>query len=182
MRTLRLEEKQQIVEDLHGRFAKASLVVLTEYKGLNVAEASDLRRRLRQAGADFKVAKNTLLARAAEGTPVEGVRVEFQGPGAVAIGYADPVAPAKILTQFADEGKKLKIRLAVLDGRRIGPEEVKALAELPSREVLLAQALAAMAAVPASFVRVLAGVPRSLLTVLQAIGEKKGAAGAPAAA
>lgn len=182
MRTLRLEEKQQIVEDLHGRFAKASLVVLTEYKGLNVAEASDLRRKLRQAGADFKVAKNTLLARAAEGTPVEGVRVEFQGPGAVAIGYADPVTPAKILTQFADEGKKLKIRLAVLDGRRIGPEEVKALAELPSREVLLAQALAAMAAVPASFVRVLAGVPRSLLTVLQAIGEKKGAADAPAAA
>ena len=116
---MKLEEKKQIVEDLHQRFAKSSLVVLTDYKGLNVAEVSDLRRKLKLAGVDLKVAKNTLMARAAEGTTVALVKDLFQGPGAVAISYQDPVAPAKILTKFAEDSKKLGIRAAVLDGKRI---------------------------------------------------------------
>ena len=176
---MKLEEKKQIVEDLHQRFAKGSLVVLTDYKGLNVAEASDLRRKLKLAGVDLKVAKNTLMARAAEGTTVALVKDLFQGPGAVAISYQDPVAPAKILTKFAEDSKKLGIRAAVLDGKRIAPEDIKALADLPSREVLLGQLLALMLAVPTSFVRVLTGVPRGLLNLLNAVREKKEASATP---
>jgi len=170
---VKLEEKKQIVEDLHQRFAKSSLVVLTDYKGLNVAEVSDLRRKLKLAGVDLKVAKNTLMARAAEGTTVALVKDLFQGPGAVAISYQDPVAPAKILTKFAEDSKKLGIRAAVLDGKRIASDDIKALANLPPREVLLGQLLALMLAVPTSFVRVLTGVPRGLLNVLNAVREKK---------
>jgi large subunit ribosomal protein L10 len=179
---VKLEEKKQIVEDLHQRFAKSSLVVLTDYKGLNVAEVSDLRRKLKLAGVDLKVAKNTLMARAAEGTTVALVKDLFQGPGAVAISYQDPVAPAKILTKFAEDSKKLGIRVAVLNGKRIEPGDVKALADLPSREILLGQLLSLMLAVPTSLVRVLTGVPRGMLNVLNAIHEKKETAGTPAVA
>jgi large subunit ribosomal protein L10 len=179
---VKLEEKKQIVEDLHRRFAQSSLVVLTDYKGLNVAEASDLRRKLKQAGVELKVAKNTLMARASEGTTIAQVRDLFQGPGAVAIAYQDPVAPAKILTKFAEESKKLSIRAAVLDGKRIDAGDVKALADLPSREVLLSQLLSLMLAVPTSLVRVLTGVPRGLLNVLNAVQEKKETAGTATAA
>ena len=179
---MKLEEKKQIVEDLHQRFAKGSLVVLTDYKGLNVAEASDLRRKLKLAGVDLKVAKNTLMARAAEGTTVALVKDLFQGPGAVAISYQDPVAPAKILTKFADDSKKLEIRAAVLNGKLIDLNGVKALAALPSREALLGQLLSVMVAVPTSVVRVLAEVPRSLLNVLNAVKDQKEAAETPAAA
>jgi large subunit ribosomal protein L10 len=179
---VKLEEKKQIVEDLHGRFAKSSLVVLTDFKGLDVAAVSDLRRKLKQAGVEYKVAKNTLMARASEDTPVAVLKDLFLGPGAVAISYQDPVAPAKILTKFADDSKKLEIRAAVLNGKLIDLDGVKALAALPSREVLLGQLLAVMAAVPTSVVRVLAEVPRSLLNVLNAVKDQKEAAGTPAAA
>jgi len=106
----------------------------------------------------------------------------FKGPGAVAISYHDPVTPAKILTKFADDSKKLEIRAAVLDGKLIDLNAVKALAALPSREVLLGQLLSVMVAVPTSVVRVLAEVPRSLLNVLNAVKDKKEAAESPAAA
>jgi large subunit ribosomal protein L10 len=179
---VKLEEKKQIVEDLHGRFAKSSLVILTDFKGLDVTAVSDLRRKLKQAGVEYKVAKNTLMARASEDTPVAVLKDLFLGPGAVAISYQDPVAPAKILTKFADDSKKLEIRAAVLNGKLIDLNGVKALAVLPSREVLLSQLLAVMVAVPTSVVRVLAEVPRSLLNVLNAVKDKKEAADTPAAA
>jgi large subunit ribosomal protein L10 len=179
---VKLENKKQIVEDLHGRFAKSSLVILTDFKGLDVASVSDLRRKLKQAGVDYKVAKNTLLARASENTPVAVLKDHFQGPGAVAISYEDPVAPAKILAKFADDSKKLEIRAGVLNGQLIDLNAVKQLAALPSREALLGQLLSVMVGVPTSVVRVLAEVPRSLLNVLNAMKDKKEAAGTPAAA
>jgi large subunit ribosomal protein L10 len=178
---LNREEKQQLVEDLRDRFAKAAVVILTDYKGLNVPMMSDLRRRLREQEVEFKVVKNTLMARAAQETPAAALGEHFRGPGAVAIGYRDPVAPAKILTKFIEDTKRLEIKLGVLNGRLIDAEGVKALAALPAREVLLGQLLAAMVAVPTGLVRVLAGVPRGLLNVLTAIEEQK-AAGPPAAA
>lgn len=170
---MKLEDKKQIVEDLTERFAKASLVILTDYKGLNVPAMSDLRRKLKQAGVDYKVVKNTMMVRASQNTPIAVLQSQFQGPSAVAISYEDPVAPAKILTKFADDSKRLEIRGGVLNGKLIDMAGVKALAALPARDVLLAQLLSVMQAVPASFVRVLAGVPRGLLNVLNAIKEKK---------
>jgi large subunit ribosomal protein L10 len=179
---LKLEDKKQIVEDLSARFAKANLVILTDYKGLNVPTMSDLRRKLKQAGVDYKVVKNTMMVRASESTPISVLQGQFQGPSAVAISYQDPVAPAKILMKFAEDSKHLQIRAGVLNGKLIDLAGLKALAALPGREVLLAQLLSVMVGVPTSFVRVLSGVPRSLLNVLNAIKEQKASAEPEAAA
>jgi large subunit ribosomal protein L10 len=179
---LKSEEKKLIVEELNSRFAKSNLVVLTDFKGLNVEAVSDLRRKLKEAGVDYKVAKNTLMARASVDTPIALLKDYFQGPNAVAIGYQDPVAPAKILAKFAEDTKRLEIKAAVLNGKLIDSKDVKALAALPSREALLGQLLAVMQAVPASMVRVLAGVPRGLLNVLSALKDRKEGENTPAAA
>jgi large subunit ribosomal protein L10 len=178
---VKLEEKKQIVEDLRSRFQKSQLVILTDFKGLDVASVSDLRRKLKEAGVEYKVVKNTLMARASQDTPVAVMADHFKGPGAVAISYQDPVEPAKILSKFADDSKKLEIRAAVLNGALIDVSGVKALAALPPREVLLGQLLAVMAGVPTSVVRVLAGVPRALVTALSALRDQRQAAEAPPA-
>ena len=173
---MKLEAKQQIAEDLHAKFAKSAIIVLTDYKGLDVAAINDLRRKLREADIEYQVVKNTLLVRAAEDTEVALIRDHFKGPSAVAISYHDPVAPAKVLTQFAKDNGKLEIKVGVLNGKVLDAQAIKALALLPSRDVMLAQLLATLNAVPTSFVKVLAEVPRSLLNVLTAIKDQKEAA------
>jgi len=109
-------------------------------------------------------------------TGVEAIKDHFKGPNAIALGYTDPVAPAKVLTEFIKENNKLEIKVGVIDGKPLNLDDIKALSALPSREVLLSQVLSAMNAVPTDFVRVLSGVPRQLVNVLQAIKEKKEAA------
>jgi large subunit ribosomal protein L10 len=173
---LKIETKQQIAEDLHDKFAKSAIIVLTDYKGLDVAAINDLRRKLRESDIEYQVVKNTLLVRAAEDTEVALIKDHFKGPSAVAISYDDPVAPAKVLTQFAKDNGKLEIKVGVLNGKVLDAQAIKALALLPSREVMLAQLLATLNAVPTSFVRVLAEVPRSLLNVLTALKDQKEAA------
>jgi large subunit ribosomal protein L10 len=173
---LKLEAKQQITEDLHDRFARSAIIVLTDYKGLDVTSINELRRKLRDANIEYQVVKNTLLVRAAEDTEIALIKDHFKGPSAVAISYDDPVAPAKILTQFAKENDKLEIKVGVLNGKILDVQAIKALAMLPSREVMLAHVLSTINAVPTSFVRVLAEVPRSMLNVLTAIKDQKEAA------
>ena len=173
---MKLEAKQQIAEDLHDRFARSAIIVLTDYKGLDVTTINDLRRKLRESNIEYQVVKNTLLVRAAEDTEVALIKDHFKGPSAVAISYDDPVAPAKVLTQFAKDNNKLEIKVGVLNGKVLDLQAIKALATLPSKEVMLAQLLSTINAVPTSFVRVLAEVPRSLLNVLTAIKDQKEAA------
>ena len=173
---MKIEEKIAIAEELHEKFAKAKVVIVTDYKGLDVAAMNHLRRKLRDAGIEYRVAKNTLLARASKDTGVAAIADEFKGPNAVALSFDDPVAPAKVLTEFIKDNKKLEIRVGVMDGKVLSPNDIKDLSALPAREVLLAQVLSAMNAVPTSFVRVLAGVPVQFLNVLQAVKEKKEAA------
>jgi large subunit ribosomal protein L10 len=173
---LKLEAKQQITEDLHDRFARSAIIVLTDYKGLDVTSINDLRRKLRESNIEYQVVKNTLLVRAAEDTEVALIKDHFNGPSAVAISYDDPVAPAKVLTQFAKDNNKLEIKAGVLNGKVLDVQAIKALATLPSREVMLAQLLSTINAVPTSIVRVLAEVPRSLVNVLTAIKDQKEAA------
>lgn len=170
---MKLEAKQQITEDLHNRFAKSAIIVLTDYKGLDVTSINDLRRKLRESDIEYQVVKNTLLVRAAEDTDVALIKDYFKGPSAVAISYDDPVAPAKVLTQFAKDNNKLEIKVGVLNGKVLDFQAIKALATLPSKEVMLAQLLSTINAVPTSFVRVLAEVPRSLVNVLTAIKDQK---------
>ncbi len=173
---MQLAQKQQIAEDLHGRFEKAAIVVVTDYKGLDVAAMNTLRRKLREENIEFQVVKNTLLTRAAKDTDVDVIRDFFKGPSAVALSYDDPVAPAKVLSQFAQENEHLEIKVGVMNGKLLDAVQIKALAKLPSREVLLSQLLSAFNAVPASFVRTIAEIPRQLLNVLTALRDQKEAA------
>lgn len=173
---MNLEEKQKISEDLHTRFSKSAIVILTDYKGLDVAAVNQLRRELRKENIEYQVVKNTLLVRAAEETDVAMIKDYFKGPSAVALSYDDPVAPAKVLTQFAKDNDKLEIKIGVMNGKVLDLSAIKALSTLPSREVLLGQLLSVLNAVPTSWVRVLAGVPRSFLNVLTAIKDQKAAA------
>jgi large subunit ribosomal protein L10 len=170
---LRLEEKQKITEDLHERFSKSAIVVVTDYKGLDVSSINALRRKLRAEDIEFQVVKNTLLIRAAKDTDVASIKDFFKGPSAVALSYDDPVAPAKILTQFAKDNQKLEIKGGVLKDKVLDADAIKALAKLPSREVLLGQFLSVLNQVPTSFVRIMAEIPRSLLNVLTAIRDQK---------
>ena len=170
---MRLEEKKKTVEELHEKFARSKVVIVTDFKGLNVPVMNDLRRKLRDAQIEYRVVKNTLLSLASRGTDVEGISHDFKGPCAIAMSYSDPVAPAKILTQFAKENSKLSIKIGVLKGRRMTLDDIKALSSLPPREVLLGQLLSVMNGVPTSLVRALSDVPRRMLNVLQAIREKK---------
>jgi len=173
---LRLDAKKKIAEDLHDRFAKSAIILVTDYKGLNVSALNDLRRKLRAEEVEYQVVKNSLLVRAAHDTEVALLKEHFKGPSAIAISYTDPVAPAKVLTQFAKENDKLAIKVGVLKGKVLDVDAIKALASLPSREVLLGQLLATLNSVPTSFVRAMAEIPRGLLNVLTAIRDQKEAA------
>jgi large subunit ribosomal protein L10 len=171
-----LEEKKRIAQNLNERFSKAAVVIVTDYKGLDVAAINDLRRKLRQAEIEFQVAKNSLLIRASEQTDVALIRDSFKGPSAVAMSFGDPVAPAKILTEFAKDNKVFEIKVGVMGGKILDAGGIKALSALPSREVLLGTLVATLNSVPTGFVRTLAEIPRRLLNVLQAVKDQKEAA------
>ena len=173
---MRIKEKQQIAEDLRDRLSKSAIIVLTDYKGLDVAAMNDLRRKLRAEEIEYQVVKNTLLIRAAEDNDIALIKDYFKGPSAIALSYEDPVAPAKVLSQFAKENKKLEIKVGVMNGQVLDAKAINALATLPSRDVLLGQLLSALNAIPTSFVRTLAEVPRSFVSVLAAIRDQKEAA------
>ena len=167
------EEKVAEVAELSGKFAKAKIAIVTDYKGLTVPVLQELRHNLRRNDAEFRVAKNTLLKRAVEGTEYMGLQEHFEGTTAVAVSYGDPVSPAKILTDFCKDHPELKIRQAALEGKLLSADDITSLSKLPSKEVLLGQMLSVMNAVPTGLVRVLSGVPRTFLYALQAIKEQK---------
>lgn len=168
-----ITEKKRIAENLRERFEKSSLVILTDYKGLDVASMNALRRKLRDANTEYQVVKNSLLVRASESNDVALIKDQFKGPSAIALSDGDPVAPAKVLTDFLKENKKFEIKVGVLNGKLIDENGIKALSSLPSREVLLAQVLSAMNAVPTSLVTALSDVPRRMVNLIQAIKDKK---------
>lgn len=173
---MNLSEKKKIVEDLHGRLSRSKIVILTDFKGLDVGAMTKLRAELREADVEYSVVKNTLLTLASEETDAALIKDYFKGPTAIALSFDDPVAPAKVLSKFAEANDKLEIKIGVMNGSTLDLNAIKALSSLPSREVLLAQTLSAMNAVPTSFVRTLSEIPKKVLYVLQAIKEKKEAA------
>lgn len=173
---MELNKKKEIVTQLHEDLKKSKIVIVTDFKGLDVAAVTKLRSQLTKENIDYRVIKNTLLRRASENTSVAVLNDLFKGPSAVAISYDDPVSPAKILTKFAEENKKLEIKGGVIDGKAIDFNGIKALSALPSRDVLLSQLLSVMNAVPTGIVQVLAAVPRNMMNVLNSIKEKNEAA------
>lgn len=161
-------EKESIVLEIKEKFESSTVAVLADYRGLNVAEATKLRRRLREAGCEFKIAKNTLTNLAASRVGLEGLAPYLEGQVAIAFG-ADPVMPAKILSEFIREIKKMEIKAGVLEGKVIDAKGVKMLADLPSREVLLARILGGMQAPLYGFAGVLQGTIRSFVYTLEAV-------------
>jgi len=173
---LKQSEKKELVEKIHQKFAESKIVILTNYKGLNVDKVNELRRKLKAAKIEFRVVKNTLLIRASEQTYVNLIKDHFKGPSAVALSYDDPVSPAKILSDFAKENEKLQIMVGVMEGKVLNLNDIKNLSSMPSREILLGKLLSVMNGVPSSLVRVLSNVPQKLLYALQAIRDQKSAA------
>ena len=173
---MKIEDKKQIVEGLKEKFATTKVVIVTDYKGLDVAQMTELRRKLSEANVEYQVVKNTLLTRASKDTDAEMLADVFKGPSAIALSFDDPVAPAKVLTQFAKDNQNLEIKAGVMNGKVMDLSAITALSKLPSREELLAQVLSAMNAVPTGFVRALADVPRRMVNVLNAVKDQKEAA------
>ena len=170
---MRIDEKKEIVKDLHEKFSRSKVTIITDYKGLDVTTINDLRRKLGAEKIEYKVVKNSLLIRASEETDVALIKDYFKGPSAVALSYDDPIAPAKVLTNFAEENKQLEIKIGVMDGKVLDISAIKKIATLPGREELLGQFLSVANGVVTSFVRVLNAVPVKFLNVLQAIKEQK---------
>lgn len=141
-----IELKKQIVAEIADKFRASKSTVIVDYRGLNVAEITELRKRLREAGVEFKVYKNTLTRRALAEVGLEGLNDVFTGPNAIAFSNEDVVAPAKILSEFAKEHEALEIKAGVIEGNIATIEEINALAKLPSREGLLSMLLSVLQA------------------------------------
>ena len=168
------ENKKQIVAELKDKLQQATAVFLADFRGMNVEKATNLRNELRKADVEYKVVKNTLLELASQDTDKSGLSQHFTGPTAIALTYTDPVSAAKVLSKFAKEQQQtFKLKAGVLSGKVISVPEIQALADLPSREVLLAKMLGSMNAPVTNFVGVLAAVPGSFVRVLAAIKTQK---------
>ena len=170
---MKIDEKKKIVEDIHKKFSESKVVILTDYKGLNVEKINELRGKLKESGVEYKVVKNTLLVRASEETDISLIKDSFKGPSAVVLSCDDPVTPAKILTEFAEDHEALEIKIGIINGKILDLSAIKKLSALPSREVLLGSLLSVMSGVPTAFVRALNDMPKRLLNVLQAVKEQK---------
>ncbi len=166
-------KKEAFVADVKERLERAEATFLVDYKGLDVEAMTRLRKQLRDAGSEFQVVKNRLLVLACRETDTAVMKEHFTGPCALAITYDDVVAPAKVLVESEKDNKKLEVKVGQIAGKLMDAEAIQRLAKLPGREELLAQVLAAMQAVPGSFVRVLNGVTVQFLNVLKAVEDKK---------
>ncbi len=166
-------EKRAMVEYLSTQFSKAQAAFMTDYRGLDVEKLSGLRNKLEEQGAEYRVVKNTLARIAAKGTIVEVCSEYLQGTNAMALVYEDPAAVAKVLVDFAKQEDALKVKGGVLGDSLLSTADIVHLASLPSKDVLRAQVLGTMNAVPGGLVNVLSGVLRSFVQVLSAIQEAK---------
>ncbi|HWI48639.1 MAG TPA: 50S ribosomal protein L10 [Rummeliibacillus sp.] len=162
-----VEAKQTVVQEIADKFKSAASVVVVDYRGLSVAQVTELRKQLREAGVEFKVYKNTLVRRATAEVGHEELNEVLTGPNAIAFSNEDVVAPARIINDFAKANEQLEIKAGLIEGTYASVEEVKALAELPSREGLLSMLLS-----------VLQAPMRNLALVTKAVAEQKEEQGA----
>jgi large subunit ribosomal protein L10 len=166
-------EKNEAVVELHDKFARAVSVVLADFRGLTVREMTDLRQQLRDASLELAVVKNTLARLAVQDTAFERLSPYLKGPTSVTLSYRDSVAPAKILSAYIKRQPKLAVRAGLFEGEVVPAEKIAEIADLPSREVLLAQTLAAMQGPVVGLVGTLQGVLSTFVGTLQAIHDKK---------
>jgi large subunit ribosomal protein L10 len=162
-------EKQSAVDALAAKLSGARSIYVTDYAGLNVHNVTELRRRLRRAGVEYLVVKNTLARRALAGAKITGLDGHFAGPTAVALTSQDAAAAAKVLTEFAKEFTKPAVKAAVVDGQEVSPDQVKRLAQLPPREVLLSELAGALNAPLSGFVGVLSALLSNFVGAVEAL-------------
>jgi large subunit ribosomal protein L10 len=166
------EAKVKAVEELKDMFGRSRTAILTDYRGLNVAEITELRRKLKEQNVEYKVVKNTLTSIAIKDFDYN-LDEFLEGPTAVAFSYEDPVAPAKVLVEFAKTHKQLEIKAGVVEGKVTGKDVIDELAKMPPKEQLLASAVGAIQSPLYGIVGVLEGTLRNMVYTLQAIQDKK---------
>jgi len=169
------QEKMAAVEDLKSRLDGVKTVVLTEYRGLTVHQLGELRKQLRAVSAQYKVVKNRLARLAIASSALEGLGTHLKGPTAVIMSKEDPVAVAKALHTFARAHQALAIKAGYVEGQMLPPSELKALADLPSREALRAQLVGAIQGGLARLVGLLTAPHRDLVYILRQRGAASGA-------
>ncbi|MCO4329131.1 MULTISPECIES: 50S ribosomal protein L10 [Staphylococcus] len=157
-----IEAKKQHVDEISEQLKSSVSTVFVDYRGLTVAEVTELRKQLREAGVQYKVYKNTMLRRAAEKAGIEGLDEHLAGPTAVAFTTEDVVAPAKVIAGFAKEHEALEIKTGVMEGSVISAEQVKTVGSLPSHEGLVSMLLS-----------VLQAPMRNFAYAVKAVGESK---------
>ncbi|TMV44104.1 50S ribosomal protein L10 [Paenibacillus mesophilus] len=141
-----IQEKQQVVSEVAAKLRESASTIVADYRGLNVAQVTELRKRLREAGVDFQVLKNTLVRRATAEAELSELDSALTGPTAIAFSKDDVVAAAKILSEFAKKNEALKVKGGVVEGRVVDVDQIKDLANLPSREGLLSMLLSVLQA------------------------------------
>jgi large subunit ribosomal protein L10 len=167
-------EKEALITELHAKFATVKTAVVAEFSKLPVDQVTKLRKKFRDGGVEYKVLKNTLAKRAAKGTPVEAIAEDFKGPVALAMSSTDQIAPAKILTDFIKDLETIKVRSAVVDGKRIDAAGVTALAKMPGLPELRAKLLGMFNQPAGKLVRTIAAPGSQLARVLAARNEAQG--------
>jgi large subunit ribosomal protein L10 len=167
------EKKSKQLAELTERLSKSKAVVFTEYKGLTVAQIASLRNSLKEAGAEYKVFKNTLVSIAAKGTAYEAAKDVFAGPTGLAFGYDDPVAAAKKVLEFAVKNDKFKIKSGVIDGQFYSTDEIKAISKLPARPVLLSMLAGVFQAPATKLAGALNATVAQLAYALEAVKNQK---------
>lgn len=168
------ERKKEIIEDLSNRFSKSKSIVFLGFQGLTVPESISLRKKLRSENIDYKVAKKTLIRKGLTEAKFENSEeLDLEGPIAVAVGYDDEIAPARLANEYSKENKKLKLLGGFIETEYIDATGIKSLALLPNKEQLRAQLVGTINAPVSGFVNVLAGNIRGLVNALKAIGENK---------
>ena len=173
---MRLEQKERVVEQLTARMREAPAMIVTDYRGLTVTQVADVRQSLREAGATFHVAKNTLAKIAATQAERPDLIALLDGPTAIAFVADDPSAAAKKLSDLARQTRILQVRGAVMDGQTLTADDVRALGELPSKDVLQGQVVGAIAGPIQGAYNVFAAPLREFLVVLDQYIEKRQAA------
>jgi len=165
--------KEKMLEEVTAELKKAELVIVSDYRGLNVKAINDLRGKLRSEQCRYKITKNTMNRLACRQAGVESLEPLFEGPTAIAYSSADPVAAAKVFNEFARENEALVVKGGLLSGQVLDASGVKALGDIPPRDVLLAQVVGGFQAPIAGFASVLSGTLRSLVYTVDAVRQQK---------
>ena len=156
------EMKKKVVEEIKEKLAKSKSVVLSDYRGLNVTETSELRKKFREAGVEYKVYKNKLVKLAVEGTEFAELAKDLVGPNAIAFGYDDPVIPAKVIKDFSKNNDKLTLKTGVIEGEYYEAAKMLEIAEIPSKDQLIVKFLGSIKSPVNKFVYLLNNISEKM--------------------